>query len=351
MNFEPTPEQLRLLDLASAFATEGGALPATDAESFPAKASAGLGGCGLFSTRPALDAALVTMTLARASAALGAAFASGWLFLDALRRYGDTTLGSVAASVEAGVRIAAVVLPSRKENTEGGIVASGAAGALTLAGISAPAAFVPVASDALVVARLENGDDLLACVELSAKGVSKGRPLPSLGLEGAPRGALELRGVQVATEQVLARGYEAGLTLGALYGTRSILSAAVAVGVAGRALDRTLSHVRARGKVAQSTEFVVSDLSTAYDAARLATAQAAFRRDAGDDAGEGGATAKLLATRAATQICHGALGVCGEAGYDDALRRAYLDARHLELYDGAEAEQIDDIASRMLGES
>jgi alkylation response protein AidB-like acyl-CoA dehydrogenase len=157
--------------------------------------------------------------------------------------------------------------------------------------------------------------------------------------------------VQVPRERLLVQGGDAVHAARALAAARSILWAAVAVGVAGHALDLGLAHVRARGKVDQSTEFLVSDLSTGYDAAYLATAHAASRRDAGTGSPEDGPSAKLFATRTATQVCHGALSMCGERGYDEALRRAYVDARHLELYDGPESEQIDDIASRMLGES
>jgi alkylation response protein AidB-like acyl-CoA dehydrogenase len=348
MDFEPSPEQRRHIQLATSFATEAGATLSTDAADFPSRANASLGRSGLFSVRSALDASLVTGALARVSATLGAAFASGWLFVDTLRRHGGASLGAVIAGAETGARIGALVLPSLGAQTE--IIASESTGTLTLAGIGAPAALVPVASDAVVVAKLGDDAQILACVDLSTSGTSKGPPLPSLGLPGVPRGAVELRGVPVARDRLLARGSEAVRAAKALAGARSILWGAVAVGVAGHALDFALAHVRAQGNVAQSTEFLISDLATGYDAAYLATAQAAFQHDRGATA-EGAASAKLLATRTATQVCHGALTVCGESGYDDALRRAYVDARHLELYDGAESEQIDDIASRMLGES
>jgi len=351
MDFEPSPDQRRLMDLATAFATGAGATLPADATDFATEAHAGIGARGLFSTKPTLDAALVTMTLARASPALGAVFASGWLFLDALRRYGaGTTVAGVAAGAEAGLRAGAVVLAHRRrEQPE--IGASEIGGVLTLIGTSAPSAFVPIAGDAIVGGRLGSGDGVLACVDLSARGVSKGPPLPALGLEGVPRGTVELRRVEVPAERILVRGSAAATAARALDDARSILWAAVAVGIAGRALDYALSHVRGLGKVPQSTEFMVSDLATAYDAAHLVTAQAAFMRDGGEAVDERGASAKLLAARSATQVCHGALSVCGEGGYDDELRRAYVDARHLELYDGTEAEQIDVIASRMLGES
>src|SRR5437016_5561713 len=45
-----------------------------------------------------------------------------------------------------------------------------------------------------------------------------------------------------------------------------------------------------------------------------------------------------------------ALRVAGAAGYDDGLRDAFLDARHLQLFDGTDAGDIDAIANDLLGE-
>jgi alkylation response protein AidB-like acyl-CoA dehydrogenase len=203
-----------------------------------------------------------------------------------------------------------------------------------------------------VVLAAENGENtVFACIDLASTGVAKTPAVPSLGLEELPRGALELRRVAVPKEQLLLTGTAALEAARALSQTTNVLAAAAAVGVAGRALDRALSHARADGKLSQSTEFIVSDLATGYDAAWLATARAAWLRDQGADAAAESAGARLLAARTATELCDGALRVCGEAGYGDDLRRAYLDARHLALYDGAETAQIDVIAKEMLGES
>ncbi|HEX4338901.1 MAG TPA: acyl-CoA dehydrogenase family protein [Polyangiaceae bacterium] len=350
MDFEPSPEQRRLTELATSFATGIAASLPKDATGFATEAYAALGARGHFAVRTVLDASLVVVSLSRVSTGLGATFASGWLFLDALRRHGQgATLGAVAAGAEAGTRTGSVVLASSA--TEVAVSEDG--GQLVLSGTTSPVPLGPLASDALVAAALADGTPVLACVDLSSGGVRKATPSPSLGLEQVPRGALELGVARVPAERVLATGAKATTAMRSLGSTRSVLWAAVAVGVAGRALDMALAHVRARSKMPQSTEFVVSDLATGYDAAYLATMNAAWlcAQSDGSAAGAAGAAAKLLATRTATEVCHGALTVVGETGYEDELRRAYVDARHLELYDGAEAEQIDVIASHMLGES
>jgi alkylation response protein AidB-like acyl-CoA dehydrogenase len=348
MDFEPSPAQRRLIELATDFASGAGAALPKDGIGFATEAYAALGAGAHFAAATVVDATLVAVSLSRASAALGATFASGWLFLDTLRRHGQgATLDAVARGAEGGARAGTVVLASSAAE----LVVSGEAEGLVFTGTTAPVALLPLASDALIATRLRTGDAVLACLDLSTPGVRKAPPAPSLGLEELPRGALELAGARVPHARVLLTGDKAVTAMRALGRTRSILSAAVAVGVAGRALDRAVAHVRAAGKVPQSTEFVVSDLATGYDAAFLATASAAWLRDSGNDTDAESAGAKLLAARTATELCHGALTVCGESGYDDELRRAYVDARHLELYDGAEAEQIDVIASQLLGES
>ena len=352
LDFEPTPEQRRLVELAGNFAGDAAAALPRDPTGFASKACAVLGAQGLFATQSTLDAALVVAALSRVSASLGATYAAQWLFLDALRRHGSSRdeLVAIASAVEAGTSTGAVAWPIVRKGGEPSLVASDANGQVVLSGATAPAPLVPVASHA-VVATGSGSEAMLACVDLAANGVTKAPPIQSLGLEELPRGALDLRRVTVLPEHVLLTGAAGREAARGLSQTRNVLSAATAVGIGGRALDRALSYVRTIGKLPQSTEFVVSDLATGYDAAFLATARAAWLRDRGEGAAAESAGAKLVAARTATELCHGALRVCGEAGYGDDLRRAYLDARHLELYDGAEAAQSDVIAKEMLGES
>jgi len=352
MDFEPSPEQRRLIEQATAFASDLPAALPKDGVGFATEAYTALGARGHFSVRATADAALIVVALSRKSAALGATFATGWLFLDTLRRHaqGDA-LAAVAARAEAGTLTGALAFAPVSRTDADELSASEDGAEVRFTGRTAPAPLIPVASDALIAATLRSGGGVIACVELSGRGVRKAPPSPSLGLEGLPRGIVELAGAAVPRERVLVTGDAAIAAAHGLARTRSILWAAVAVGVAGHAVDRAVSHVRSAGKLPQSTEFLVSDLATGYDAVFLSTMHAAWQRDQGVATDAAGASAKLLAARTATELCHGALGVCGESGYDEDLRRAYIDARHLELYEGAEAEQIDVIASHMLGES
>lgn len=352
LDFEPTPEQRKLVELAGSFAADAAAALPRDPTGFASKACAVLGAQGLFATRATLDAALVVTALSRVSASLGATYAAQWLFLDALRRHGGSRdeLVAIASTVEAGTATGAVAWPVARKGGDASLVASDANGQIVLSGETAAAPLVPVASRA-IIATGNTSEAMLACVDLAANGVTRAPPIQSLGLEELPRGTLELRRVAILPEHILLTGAAGFQAARGLSQARNVLSAATAVGIGGRVLDRALSYVRTLGKLPQSTEFVVSDLATGYDAAFLATARAAWLLTRGEDATAESSGAKLVAARTATELCHGALRVCGEGGYGDDLRRAYLDARHLELYDGAEAAQSDVIAKEMLGES
>ena len=352
MNFEPSPEQRRLIDLATSFASETGTTFPQDPAGYATEALTALARRGLLAVRSTLDAALVTVALSRASGALGATFATSWLFLDALRRHGGgAPLVALASRVEGGTRTGCVALPAIGRRQEPPLVASARGEDVVLGGATSPAALLPIASDAILLARTAGGEPRLVCADLAVPGVVKGPLVTSVGLEGLPRGGLGLDSVVVPRERLLAEGAAAADAARDLGRAWSILLSAVSVGVAGSAVDIALSHVRAGGKLRQSTEFSVSDLATGYDAAFLSTTQVAWQRDSGVGTEADAAAARLVAARAATQICHAALGVAAEGGFDALLRRAYVDARHLELYDGSEAEQIDAVASELLGES
>jgi alkylation response protein AidB-like acyl-CoA dehydrogenase len=351
MDFEPTPEQEKLVERVATFArTAVGSLP-SDAAGFATEACTALGAAGLLRERATLDAVLITVELARVSAALGATFASAWLFADALRRSGGSGVAALAAAAEAGTLLGSVILPVRRGSAAPARLVSETPEGVVLDGTTDAASLVPVASHALLLAAGAKERAVLASVDLSASGAKKAAPAAVLGLAQVPRGAVELARVVVPRTAILAENDAARDAARALVHARAILTAAVATGLAGSAASRAVSQVRASGKPSQATEFTLSDLATGYDAIFLATTHAAWQRDAGTDVAADSAAVKLLATRTATENCHGALTVCGEGGYAEDLRQAYLDARHLELYDGAEAEQIDVIASHMLGES
>jgi alkylation response protein AidB-like acyl-CoA dehydrogenase len=171
-------------------------------------------------------------------------------------------------------------------------------------------------------------------------------------MEESPRGYLEIHDAVFDEKTLLATGDAAARIARSLIDVRRIYTAAVAVGVASRALGAALAHVRlgVGARPRQSTEFALADLATNLEAARHSVLHAAFLRESGAPHTAESAAAKLLATRLATRIAHGAVGVCGQTGPADVLFRAYQDARCLEMHDGTDVEQEDELAGAMLGE-
>ena len=132
---------------------------------------------------------------------------------------------------------------------------------------------------------------------------------------------------------------------------------AAAIGLARRALDETLDHVASRvqfgGPLAeqQGVQFMLADMATELDAARLLVYRAAYRKDMGQPRITlESAMAKAYATEAAQRIVdhavqlHGGNGVV--RGYE--VERLYREVRALRIYEGASEIQKVVIARELL---
>ncbi len=130
-----------------------------------------------------------------------------------------------------------------------------------------------------------------------------------------------------------------------------------AIGLARRALDETLDHVATRvqfGKPLaeqQGVQFMIADMATEIDAARLLVYRAAYRKDMGQPRITlESAMAKAYATEAAQLVVdkavqlHGANGVV--RGYE--VERLYREVRALRIYEGATEIQKTIIARELL---
>jgi len=117
---------------------------------------------------------------------------------------------------------------------------------------------------------------------------------------------------------------------------------AAACGMARRALDETIDHVRARRQFGrplaeqQTVQGYVAEMATELDAARLLVLRAAHARDAGRGRTVDTAMAKLAATESAQRIVdravqlHGGLGVT----LGTPVERLYREIRPLRIYEG-----------------
>ena len=100
----------------------------------------------------------------------------------------------------------------------------------------------------------------------------------------------------------------------------------------------------------QAIQFMLADMATELDAARLLIRKAAWKQDIGGRFSLDAATAKLFASEMATRVTHKAIQIHGGNGYsrEYPVERNYRDARITEIYEGTSEIQRLVISSWLL---
>ena len=100
----------------------------------------------------------------------------------------------------------------------------------------------------------------------------------------------------------------------------------------------------------QAIQFMLADMATEIDAARLLVRKAAWKQDSGSRFSLEASVAKLFASEMATRVTHKAIQIHGGYGYsrEYPVERAYRDARITEIYEGTSEIQRLVIASWVL---
>ena len=157
-----------------------------------------------------------------------------------------------------------------------------------------------------------------------------------------PIGTVHLDGVFVPAAHRLGDvGEGLSIALGTLDVFRVSVGAA-ALGLADRALDETITHLRARvqfGKPLskqQGLRFAVAEVATEHMAAQLLVYRAAAARDAGHPSSDQVAMAKLHATETAQRVIDRAVQSLGGRGVTvgSVPERLYREIRALRIYEG-----------------
>jgi butyryl-CoA dehydrogenase len=134
--------------------------------------------------------------------------------------------------------------------------------------------------------------------------------------------------------------------------------AAQALGIARAALHESVIYAKERqafgGPIAnlQAIQFMLADMATRLDAARLLTLRAAHLKDIGQPFSKESAMAKLFAAETAMWVTTKAIQVHGGYGYleDFAAERHFRDAKITEIYEGTSEIQRLVIAASLLRE-
>jgi alkylation response protein AidB-like acyl-CoA dehydrogenase len=117
---------------------------------------------------------------------------------------------------------------------------------------------------------------------------------------------------------------------------------AQATGIAQGALEQAVACAKQRQTFGhaiggfQAIQFMLADMATEIDAARLLVRKAAWKQDTGARFSMDAAIAKLFASETATRVTHKAIQVHGGNGYsrEYPVERMYRDARITEIYEG-----------------
>jgi butyryl-CoA dehydrogenase len=138
-----------------------------------------------------------------------------------------------------------------------------------------------------------------------------------------------------------------------------INAAAQAVGIAQGALDKCLAYARERQQFGQpiinfqAIQWLLADMVTQIDAARLLTYKAAIIKADGLPFVKEAAMAKVLASEVAMFATNKAIQVYGGYGYtkDYPLERYFRDARIIGIYEGTDEMQRITIARSLMRDS
>ena len=188
-------------------------------------------------------------------------------------------------------------------------------------------------------------------VPADTEGVRVGQLFKKMGLNGSPTGELVLEDVEVPSENRLgAEGQGFTVAMRALDSGRIGISGQ-ALGIAQAALDESRSLLAGRGREqGQGDDFLLADMATRLESARLLAYHAAWLCSAGRPFTRQASMAKLHCTDTAMQLAIDALQVAGEEGTmsGSTLERHFRDAKALQIYEGSNQVQRIVIAREML---
>ncbi len=179
-------------------------------------------------------------------------------------------------------------------------------------------------------------------VDGDARGLRLGAIEETMGLRASQTGELIFDNVEVPVENLL--GVE---NTGFLIAMQTLDIArpcmgASAVGVARSASEVALSYARERKQYGrpiienQGISFMLADMATEIEAARLLTWKASWLIDQGMDSTMASSMCKIFATEMAERVCSRAIQILGGSGYTRKwpLEKYLRDVKALQIYEG-----------------
>ena len=194
-------------------------------------------------------------------------------------------------------------------------------------------------------------------IEKGTPGFTVGKTEDKLGIRASDTAEFIFERCRVpAADRLGAEGQGFRVALGALDSGR-IGIGAQALGIAVAAYEASLAYARERKSFGvpigqhQMVQWMLADMATAIEAARLLVMRAAWRKDSGLRFGPEAAMAKLFASETAMRVTTDAIQVHGGYGVikEYQVERHFRDAKITQIYEGTSQIQKLVIAREVLG--
>lgn len=317
------------------------------------------GGLGL----PTAVQLAVIEEVAFADAALASIYTAHYLALEALR-VGSQDRADLVGALATGQQLGAFALTEPDAGSDIGSMASRAVPTASGWRLEGTKTFISNAREAdvlVVFAKTDPPAGLrgISCFAVPRRtpGLEFSPPQDKCGLRSAPTCTVFLDRVNLPVEALIGAPGEGGtIALRALNAAR-IDIAAMASGVAARALDLALGFAGSRRQFGrtigefQAIQLLVGEMVALLHGARLTAWDAAARRDRGEDIRTVASIAKYLATESCFRVVDSSLQIHGGAGFmrESEVERLYRDCRVLRIYEGTSQIQLLGIARGVLG--
>ena len=181
-------------------------------------------------------------------------------------------------------------------------------------------------------------------VEKGAPGLVFRRNENKMGMRGTIYSEIFLENLAVPRENLIGQEGEGFSNMLKTLSASRLFTAAQAVGLAEGAMEEALSYARRRVQFGKTIshhapiQFMIAEMATGIEAARLLTYQTAFLFDQGEwkKAGTHAAMAKLIASDTAMKVTTDAVQIMGGYGYmkDYPVERMMRDAKLTQIYTG-----------------
>jgi butyryl-CoA dehydrogenase len=378
MDFDLTEEQKLIQGTARDFATREIAPKAAELDKsgrWPTEIVKRLGELGFMGVAIPEEyggAGLDTMSYALAMEEISAACASSGvimsvnnsLFCDPICKFGsDAQKKEILTPCARGEKLGCFGLTEPMSGSDAQTMITGAektAGGWVLNGAKNWITNGPVADFILVFAVTDRSGSKVKhtafVIPRGTPGFTQNAPDHKLGIHAAHSCTVFFEGCKVPESAVVGNvGEGFKVAMATLDGGR-IGIACQALGIARAAFETAVAYAKERKSFGvpiaqhQAIQFMLADMATELDAARLLTWRAASMKDEHVRHSAESAEAKLFASEMATRVAHKALQIHGGYGYSTEfpVERHYRDARITEIYEGTSEIQRIVIAASLL---